>query len=228
MSFAQIPTTNSNATASVTAHALALPAGYLPGELLLAFFSSSLASTQTWQTGWQPLYDTVTGGTLAGTAAYRFADGSEGSSVTVTSSVASDGAAITWRVTGAHPTTPPEVGALATGNSTTPSPLGVTASWNQEDNVFVSIAHHDFGAVTQAPTSYGNLQSKDGGATPVIALATRNYTFASDDPDNFVFATADAWIALTLVIRPAIPFSTPIIRPQADVLRRFNMSAGRR
>ena len=202
MAFPIVETTNNGTTADGTSHTVNLPTGIVSGNLLLAMFSLSTPATATWPAGWTELYDTASAGTLMGSGAYRVADGGEGASITVTTSIGGEGSYNTYRISGQHASSAPEVGTSATGSSTTPDPPAVTPTWGSADTLWFAVMHHDFCTVTTAPTNYTNLLAQDG-ATPVTASARRALAAADENPGGFTVSAADAWVAQTCAVRPA-------------------------
>lgn len=201
-------TSQGNDAVNTTNHTVNLPTGIASGHLLLIFMGMDGNTSITWPAGWSILAtDTNAGGDGTLSVAYRIADGSEGSSISVTTAASEAGSYICWRVTGWHGTTPPEAGTPATGTSTTPDPPSVTASWGSADNLFIAVTVWGSSStnISGYPTNYSVSQMTDGASNSnigAIALAGRELAAASDDPGTFSIIST-AWVANTIVVRPA-------------------------
>src|SRR5580765_342760 len=112
MAFPVIAAGNTSTNASGTSHTVNLPTGIVAGNLLVVVFGGSAAATLTWPAGWtQFLTGGATGAVL--NAAYKLADGSEGSTITVTSGATSlTSNARSYRITGSGEA--PQAGANVT------------------------------------------------------------------------------------------------------------------
>lgn len=219
---AQFPTvagTNTSTQASDTNHTVNLPASIADGDLLLAIFRTDISGpTHTWPSGWTLLYDAT--GEPREEVRFRRADGTEGASITVTTSGATLSIHRTYRITGHHTTTDPEAGTVASGSSLNPDPPSLSPSWGAEDTLWFSVAaYHTFDTrtLTAFPTSYTDTfddrQSDDG---PAIGSCRRELNAASEDPGTFTISGAGtpAWKANTIAIRPAAAAATtPPRRP---------------
>ena len=214
MTFPVVATTNySEETADTTTHDVLVPASIAAGDLLLLLTSiQSNTVSQPTVTGWTALFWLNGAGNVSMGIWYKFASGSE-TDFTYTTSSSEKSANRTWRVTGAHDSSAPEVGVTGTdGNSASPGGFSPTASWGADDNLFVDfVAANSTNpgfTVNQYPTNYANNQfeARTGvtAADAALAHATRNLNAASDSsPGNFVLATAVNCIGKCLVIRPA-------------------------
>src|SRR5438128_859738 len=117
MAFPTVASTNTSTSASSTTHTVNLPASISSGDLLLVVFGGNANTTLTWPSGYTEF---ATGSSVLCNAAYRFADGTEGSTISVTSGATVAGSHQSFRFTGAHASTPPEAGvAVGVTNSAT-------------------------------------------------------------------------------------------------------------
>ncbi|HIP73391.1 MAG TPA: hypothetical protein EYH05_18580, partial [Anaerolineae bacterium] len=168
MTFPVVSATNSGVDgANTTLHTINLPANINSGDLLLAFFCVDGPRTTTWPSGWTKIVDDVAANTFSAVAvAYRVADGTEGSTISVTSSASEQSSHVTYRITNWHGASPPEA-ASAIANTQTPDPPSLTVSWGADDNLFVAGVGNNDG--TSTPTSWpvgytANQASGSGGA----------------------------------------------------------------
>jgi hypothetical protein len=208
-----------------TSHPWTLPGSIAAGDLLIAVAGKGSALA-TWNalTGWTELTDeNVAAGLFI---AYRWADGTEGATVTFTASAATRSAAIIYRITGAEnpATQAPQIGTVATGSGTTPNPPSVAVTGGSKDILAIACFSRDGEEAdddtwtTAAPTSYTNLLQKACGIAGtnlagMIASAERQVTTATEDPATFTVATG-GWRAQTIVVHPSsAPPATPRWRP---------------
>ena len=215
MAFPTVATVNySEETADTTTHDVLVPASISAGDLLMLFTAiDGDTVTQPTVTGWtNVMFANGTGGLgLSMGVWYKFASGSE-TAFTYTSSVSERSSNRTWRVTGAHVSSPPEVttggpsGFVASFNFTT-----VTPTWGSADNLYVVFlaTSMDGGAstVNTYPTGFTGNQFEDEsgntGADAGVILASLNETSSTHNPDSVVLSASTSGLGRTLVIRPA-------------------------
>lgn len=205
-----LATTDSGAVIS-TPFTVNLPAGITAGELLLMLISDSVLddSMGPAASGWTLLGHANTSGNNGhGTLFYRIADGSEGSTVTVTFTATNSSrmSAMVRRITNWHSTTPPEATIVAGGASTTPDPGALTPSWGAADTLWVAMVAGDsiFTGTTGYPATYAdNREEFSPTNNPCVAWATRNLNAASDDPGTFTVSASVLWVTFTVAVRPA-------------------------
>ena len=214
MTFPVVATANySEETADTTTHDVLVPASIGAGDLLMLFTAlDGDTVAQPAVTGWTNIFfANGTGGLGLSTAIwYKFASGSE-TNFTYTSDVSERSSNRTWRVTGAHASSPPEVAAggpsgfVASFNFTT-----VTPSWGAADNLFVvflSASSASSFSVNTYPTNFTDNQFVDiSGLTAAdagLVLATQNLNASSHNPDSMVMSASVSGLGKTLVIRPA-------------------------
>lgn len=123
--FPQVGSTNTSVTTPAsTNHVISLPSGISSGNLLLAMWGVDDATDGTWPTGWTEIVaTTLPSNTGRLEVAYRIADGTEGTTITVTS-ISKTSSHITYRITGYSGT--PQTGTTASGTSTNANPPSVT------------------------------------------------------------------------------------------------------
>ncbi len=197
---------------NTTTQTVSLPSGIASGHLLIVLVSCvSNAQTITWPAGWTELFSQDVSTTQTVEAAYRVADGTEGSTISVSTPGSTACGHLAYRITGQHASSAPEDGAPATGTSTTPDPPSLTASWGAEDNLWIAV----FGsynasnpAPPSAPTDYNNnfIEVSEGAsdARTTMGMGTRNLNTATENPGTFTQPEAAGhWVANTIVVRPA-------------------------
>jgi len=210
---ATFPVVAGTATSSRASNAandsVTLPASVASGDLLLVFHYSDGSLTRTFPSPWVEIKDAVCSSSVCNIGVgYLIASGGE-TSVTVTKSVSERFTAISYRITGWHGTTPPEISTGATGSSTTPNPDTITASWGSDDNLFIAVMAVDDsgggGSVSTWPANYTGSQITSPTASSAArgAVATRNLAASNDDPGTFTWSASDQWWAGTVAVRPA-------------------------
>ena len=206
------PAESSTNTAG-TSHVVTLPGSIQAGELLLVIIDKgSTAATFNALAGWTELLDENLGNGIA--ILYRWADGSEGGSITLTSSAATRSARIAYRIAGAENpgTTAPTLGTVGTGTSTTPDP-GNCNPGTAKDYLWFTL----FGGAGEEadddtwcnspPTNFSGLLQKACGTSGInlggkIAVATRQFNASSLDAGTFSQDVSTAWRAYTIAVHP--------------------------
>ena len=191
-----------------------LPSGVVANDLLLIFYRGHGPATHVSSiSGWTFLVDDNVVGDDPSNIAYKWASGSEGSTVTIDWTDVIKGATIAHRITGAiNPSIqPPEVSSRATGSGANPDCPSITPTGGVKD--YLIIAYSGMDGETQnysVPTNYSNLAlsnsgtSGSDGANVRLAAATRQVTAASEDPGAFTAAAPfSAWANWTVAIHPA-------------------------
>jgi len=196
----------------LTSHPLDLPANIASGDLLLAlvlFHSNGNSGSITLPGGWTQLGSTATVNESGGAVAmafvmYRWADGSEGSTATVTTSAVHQKKYWIGRITGADTGTDPEMSAPGVGNQfTTPNPSSLAPSWGAADNLwlataFVSKASGSFSGAS-VPSGYTAVHDEDNGSYYLV-VTSLDLNASSEDPG--AFTGAGAFVAPTLAVKP--------------------------
>lgn len=189
---------------NVKNHDVSLPSGISAGDLLIAFFAHDGNVTTTWPSGWTQFVAGSQGTAISLKIAYRIANGSEGTTIVVTTSGGERSAHQVYRITGWHGTTPPEGAANPQAGATNPPAL--TPSWGAADTLWWAVSGHNNGdgSYTAAPTNYTNLtqNSAPGTVGALLATSRRALNAVSDDPGTFTPNTGPA-VAATVAVRPA-------------------------
>ena len=194
---------------NVTSHPMTMPAGITAGELLLCFFANDGSATVTWPGDWVPWFSTPSGTAARLSGAYKWAAG--GDTLTVTTSVGENSAGWVVRITGAHATTPPEVGVQNNNVTAVPNlPLFDPAGWAIEDTLWFGVVGCDgAGTISAASsdfTAVGDGYARGTGTAANSAwcgLYQRNEASASKDPQNWTISAVEDWVATTVAVRPA-------------------------
>ena len=208
--FPTIAASNSgNSGGNATSHTVNLPTGISSGNLLIVSFSNDGSATVTWPSGWTQLFSTVNGTNNILSVAYRIADGSEGTTITVGTSGNESSAHTSYRITGHDSSTAPAYGTAATDSSANPNPPSLTPAWGAADTLWLSVYGWDSNATNSSyPTNYTlgqvtNLYNHQRQGTG-IASAGYNLNASSQDPGTATLSVTKAWVANTLAIRPFV------------------------
>lgn len=199
------------------------------GDLLIAVVaayqaSGTDASFSGWGAGFTELTDKGTSGsTMAIGVAYKWSDGTETGTFTVTQAGSPTGNAVTFlmSIPGAHPSTPPEAGGFATGTLANADPGSLSPSWGAEDTLWIAIGAVGetstggtwTGLTTTPPANYGNQDTASGTIADIIGalgtgIAFRQLNAASDDPGAFTNDISNTrWAGLTVAVRPVVATS---------------------
>jgi hypothetical protein len=162
-------------------------------------------------------------------AAYKWSTGSETGTfnVTVGATVTGHAGLILMSIPGAHPSTPPEGGTIATGTTSVADPGALNpAGWDAEDTLWISVGAAGetgtggtwtgMGLAAGPPTNYGDAVSTGESADVVgavaVAVAFRQNNTASEDigPWSAVDVSNARNVALPIAVRPA---PEPVVIP---------------
>lgn len=147
---------------------------------------------------------------------YRWADGTEGASDTLSTVNSVKACAVASVISGAidPATQAPEISTVAVGTTTanTANPGSRAVTGGPKDVLYLAMMAQDgeLNTPTVAPTNYGNLQVQSSGTAGAVAtnctmgLASRQVSASSsDDPGVFTHAAAaNGWTAYTVVVHP--------------------------
>jgi len=189
MAFPIVESTNNwnSGTSGSNNHSVGLPSGINSGDLLIMCLRSAgtiSAGTISTPSGWTSVYNS--GSSNAGVFAIfrRTADGSEGSSQTVSCTQSPRMTSNTYRISGWNGF---EVSSVTTSND----PENLTTSWALSETLWITV----YGALrvgtgVVAPTNYANLiESKHTNTTSTtysqIYSSRRNLTASSENPGTF-------------------------------------------
>ncbi len=204
MAFPAVVARNSGSNAYGTSQVINLPPGIVSGDLLIicaAFYPAT--PTLTWPAGWTVIFNTANTERLE--IAYRHADGTEGTSITVTASASVYGGYTDYLVSGASTTTAPEVSAAATGNSANPAPAPLTPTWGAADTLWLAVEGSGFNTVTTYPAGFVNGLVAGINGDAATGSAELQANTATESPGTFTIGGLGAWVAATVGIQPAGP-----------------------
>lgn len=206
MAFPQVAAVNGgNDTTNQTNHTVNLPSGIEAGNLLLVFFASDGGPTITFPEGWTQLFQTGANTACKFGAWYRIADGTEGSTITVTTSNNQMTAHTSYRITGYSGT--PEVATATTGIDYSPNPPSLTPSWGALDTLwFACCGYNSNLTVTVYPTNYTNGRYDRANNTEGCGTgsARRELNAASENPGMFTLSGSTQWVANTVAVKPVV------------------------
>lgn len=191
--FPQVEATAISNDSATSSHTVSIPADSLSGELLLVFFSPQTdPDGVTWPAGWtQYLIDENRTPFLYG--AYRFADGTDGSSITVITGQNETTNHNAYRISRANLQAPAV--ATADGSTTTPDPPSLSPSGGKNRYLWIAAAA-DGNLLTAGPNNYEDYISNRVGS------AWRQIDTATEDPGTFTLSSDTSWTTATVAVYP--------------------------
>lgn len=199
------------------------------GDLLIAIIVAYQTSTinatfSSWGASFTEFRDSGTGTSVTTiAAAYKWSDGTETGTFTVTQAATVTGhvAMILLSIAGAHASTAPEGNTQATGTTAAADPAALAPSWGAEDTLWVAVGvcgetstAGSFTGITAAPTNYSDFVDT-GISSDVVggcdgAVAFRQLNTSSEDVGGFTCDLSNARNgALTIAVRPAAETYVP-------------------
>lgn len=200
VAFPSIESSTSNTNSSGTSHTINLPSIKDKGKLLLVTIGTSSNPTITWPTGWTQLFSAAQGTNLTLASAYKVAAGTEGSSITVTTSASVTSSCQSYTVI-TYQGVPVTTTAVTGAATTNPDPPSLTSGFGAVNTLWLVLAG-DSVNVTAYPSLYTGVAVT--GTTPYLAGAYRQLNAASEDPEVFTAASGN-WVANTIAIKVADP-----------------------
>lgn len=201
-----------NSSSATSAHSVQLPSSINVGDGFIVAIMGKDAGTISTPSNWVKLGERIEGSDSVFAVFALDATGNEGGmGVTFSSASASTSAHIILHIVdwGGSIVSDIDIASFGfTSGTTSPDPPSITAGWGLDTNLFVSFvaATDDDATFTSAPANYLNLtQQVTGGGTDnggEIAIATRHYESASDDPSAFQLSESEFAMFTTLVIKP--------------------------
>jgi len=195
-----------------TSHTVNLPSGISVGDLLIVFFVSDGNPTITFPSGWTQLFNVNNGSVVRFGAWYRIADGTEGSTINVTTSASEQSAHISYRIINYSGV--PEAGTATTGFSSLPDPPTLTPSWGAKNTLWISAVGYDYYyTVSEYPTNYVGGRNDFANTTGGVGVGTawRKLNASSEDPDVFNISANDQWVANVVAIAPSTNAGTSFL-----------------
>jgi hypothetical protein len=200
---ATVNTANNSLDGFTTAKSYNLPSSIVSGNLLVLFIQTGGGQTVTTPSGWTELFQADgAGGVIRLTCIYRVADGSEGSTVSISLSANTRSAYIGFRITGNDGAIAPSTSSNATGNSTSPNPSTVTPSWGSAENLYLAVLAEAGATISSAPSGYSNLLTANTSTSEYIGTAELQATSSSEDPGAFTISSSQQWGARVIAIKP--------------------------
>lgn len=204
------------------------------GDLLLAIIvgyqsgGSSGAVFSSWGAGFTEFSDqmTTSGSTMCVGMAYKWSTGSETGTFTVTQASPTGFAAMMLlAIPGAHASTPPEAGTIASGTGTQADPGSFSPSWGAEDTLWIAVVGDGetgsggtwTGTGINPPTNYGSHVDSNASDTGTvgeteIGASFRQLNAASEDVGTSGVDTSNARNAAVVVaVRPAPVLTQAIV-----------------
>ncbi len=205
-----------NNTSDVTSHIFTLPGNIVSGNLLLMFATyDPPAGTITWPGGWTQVYSFGTGDFGTGQLYKRTADGTEGTTITVTTGTAASSVHTSYRVTATSLTV--EAATFTGTNTAIPDPPNLTPTWGTKDTLWFAVTQYGSGTrfVDVYPTNYTNGRNDNwddsGGVGQGTAIRQLNAT--SENPGIFTLNQNWEWLSATVAVEP------PVDPPQTGKVR---------
>lgn len=197
MPFPTVAATATTNAGSANPYVINLPSGIVAGDLLIVIYGSDNNTTVTTPAGWTAPTD-VTGDPNF-YIMYRVADGSEGSTVSLTRSTGQPSGAVSYRITGY--TGVPEVATATNGSSANPDSGNLAPSWGTKDTLWLScfaVNSASGSSITSPPANYSNTLTNDNFR---VGSAQRANRASSEDPGSFTLAGSETWRAQTVGIQ---------------------------
>lgn len=217
-----------------------LPSGVQSLDLLIIYLRTGGATSCNGATGWTFLVDDNTSDATDDQTSilYKFANGTEGTTVSVDFTGTTKGASIAWRITGAeNPAVQvPEISTVATSTTTanTCDPGTVTPTGGSKDYLFLITGGLDGETQTFTHGTYTNVTNQNSGTGGAVATncriagGSRQATVSSENPSAWTHAAAsNGTTAYTIAIHPAsaaveLPYlSMPPLAPFEQKMRRW-------
>lgn len=200
----------SASTADDTSFTIDLPSGIVAGELLQIHVVLDNITTSN-IAGWSASGGVTDGSTIRSVRWQKVADGTEGSSVTMTTGVATGFAAIAIRISGWTGDTVNGV-AQATSTSSSSSPGVVSlgpVGWGADDNLFFTILAWDNGntiSLTGNPGGYTlyrtNIRSTHVGGVGIAIAGAESTADTSPATGTWVLSGSSVFVSRTVAIQP--------------------------
>lgn len=204
------PTLESSASGiedtAVTSHTVTMPAGVTVGDVLLVFFrtANTVAHTHSAPVGWNLVgVEQYTEGRLS--VYTKVADGTEGASITMTTSATRRSAWVTHRISGAHG----DVSGTFVGSALSSDPPDHTPAWGSAKNLWFAVASGNASdwAFTVQPTDFINLIEIGSTASALatrcrIASSNQNLEAVNLNPGVYTSTGGSAFVSATIAVRP--------------------------
>lgn len=182
-----------------TSHTVSLPASLVSGDLLMLLgFTSSSSVTWTTPAGWTASSTGAINGTYV--IFYKVSNGSEGASLTLTSSISTRMQSYVAQISGFKSGSSPSISSVATGTSLAPQSPSLSPSWGLANTLWFSVVYTSR-QVTSWPLTDNNVFQSE------VAVCTQSINTATEAPGAYAVAISGAWGAFTIGIEPAVIYS---------------------
>ena len=181
-----------------TSHSTDLPSGIVAGEILMIVIAAGSAATAS---GWSALISNDI------TVLWKVATGSEGATVTVTTSGSTVYAAVAYRISNGQSV---EAGS-ASGTSTNPDPPSLSPTWGAAKTLWFAAAESiptspgGTNQISAFPSGYTNTQNiigSDGTFSQRLGTCENQIEAATENPGTFTLNSSRPWMAVTIAVRP--------------------------
>jgi hypothetical protein len=188
-----------------------MPAQVNAGDLLVAIFTSHAYPTVTTPPGWTFIGTTLNTSVIRTSRYAKKADGTEGgTTVDFQTSQTETAVAHVYRITGWFDDgviADAVVDAGVTGNGFSPDPPALDpAPWDIDKTLWIAAyGAENLGATSGFPAGYtGGRYDASGGVAgrSSMASARRDNAVVAEDPGPFTNDASQAWVAVTMAIRP--------------------------
>jgi hypothetical protein len=197
--------TGGNNNSNATSHTVNLPAGIVANNMLVVVFSSDGNPTITFPAGWTPLFQQANGTAVKLGVWYKIAVGTEGATITVTTSVVERTAHTSYRLSTVH-AWQIMCGTATTGVTTQPNPPSSTPIYGAKDYLWIAVCGYDVNrTVSTYPTNYANGRNDyaNNAAGCGVGSARRELNATSEDPGVFTISASDDWVANVIAVENA-------------------------
>ena len=180
MTFPVVETTaTTSGTGTSSSPSVNLPSGIAADDLLVVLFRCGYAAPVGWPAGWTEIAEEVDTATPfdATAIAYRWADGTEGSTITL-SITNSRYTAIAYRISGGLTSQAPELSTIASGSDDSPDPASLTPTGGAKDYLWLWLGAWGSGSSSPpsgTPTNYSSpIGTGDSNGVVRVASASRS------------------------------------------------------
>jgi hypothetical protein len=205
-----------SSTSASTSHVVTLPSGITAGDLLiLCIGTSKFAGSNATATGWtyeggQEIESTPTQQFPRASVLSRVADGSEGSTVTVSTDASKFASWIVLRVSGATDIEGLDSSLFASSNAPDPPAVsGVTACDNR--CIAIELSNDETATVLSYCSGYSDSQVYEASGDTsgiAIALCSKTFTSTGEDPGAYSISTTGYCAAISFAIIGTAPSNT--------------------
>jgi hypothetical protein len=212
MAFPVIQSTSNGATADSTSHTVTMPSGLTAGDLIVVVWCNDGSVTVS-STGFSKPVELNNSAAVSGAILWKVASGSEGASVTFTTSASEPGAYVAYRISGHNG----EVEATINGDdgagddlTTTWALDPLTPSWGAADTLWLSSLHsqgHTSSASDTVSSGYTNQIQTTRSTSAAFAMVDsgrKENNTATESPAACTTPVDTRAVATLVGIRPSV------------------------